>query len=225
MTNFILKLITSLLLALALFSCGGGGSQSESLLLAPEVAMSAPYAIVPFTDTGGLAGTSTERLVFRVVFEDFFKCVPNGHAGVMLRASLEQIPSAQYRGVGVAFGRFGTDSYTTRNMPNLQPVAVVETWAVGASPDTFDAMLTPTLSPELHDWTPYYWTIDSTPTAAGNLIRYSIDGAFDSGPVLDINPAIDMTRRSLAFFNATPAGVETCPYTIRITDPTVTWTP
>jgi hypothetical protein len=193
-----------LLLAGLLASCGSGDFQDR------EIVLDQPSQIVYFEEQGG-------AITFDILFDDFFKCVPNGHAGVMLRAATEQIPLEQYRGVGVVFGRFGNDGYTTRNLPHLEPVAVVETWGLGIVGPEFDAILPHTVT-QLQDGILYKAAVASIKTTAGNYIRYSFNG-YDSGYVLDINPGVDMDRKEIVFFNATMPGVAICSYRIVITNP------
>jgi hypothetical protein len=225
MRPFKRALAALLLAAYALAGCGGG-SDSPETLLAPEVVLSGPYTIVPFEDTGKVPGSTSQELRFTVTFEDYFRCVPDGHVGVMLHADLSRIPTGQYRGVGWVAGRFGNSAWTTRKMPDLRPVAVVETWAVGDVGPEFDALLMPTLSPELQDWVPYEVTIRSYQAPQGNRIGYRMvgpEGLVVDTEVADSNPVVDLSQPALAFFNATGAGAEGCPYKVRFTRPTSTW--
>lgn len=182
--------LLAFVLAVLLSSCGGGSSATI-----PDVVLSEPSQIVTIPGGGRFSAT--------VTFEDAFRC-STGHAGVMLRADLSALPggpnAGHYRGHGVALGFGG-------------PVAVIETWAVGAVEPEFASILWQTASPPLQDWTPYPLLITSEPTAAGNVIRFRL-GDHDSGDVIDINPVIDMGGLAIALFN-TAGG--TCPYAIRFT--------
>jgi hypothetical protein len=190
-----------LLAAGLLTSCGGGGD-SESVIRLTRAGQSVVFQ--------GENRTGPITLKFGLQFVDYFRCVPNGHAGVMLRADLERIPTADYRGVGLAFGRFGNDSYTTRELPHLEPLAVLETW--GNPPD---AILAQSVHTGLKDGPVYPVTVTSRKTEAGNVIRYTL-GDFDSGDVLDVNPNVAMEATNVAFYDA--SGPALCPYEIRIID-------
>ncbi|MDB5975136.1 MAG: hypothetical protein JWR07_1896 [Nevskia sp.] len=211
--------------ACALGSCGGGSSSgtAESVtLLAPQVVLDHGGQIVQFPTTGRQPGQHTLAVRFRVVFEGFLGCEPDGHAGVMLRAKLDAIPSAQYRGHGLDFGRFHSSSFATRNLPDLLPIAVLETWSVGNEPPGFEPLLAASVSPALKDWTPYDVEIRSL--EAPNRLGYSIaNGApLQNVDLADSNPGIDMSLESIAFFDAAD-GVNLCPNAIRITNLTAVW--
>ena len=197
----------ALVALLALVGCGGGGDSSSHLAAAPEIVLARPGQIEILT---GKPGPVTLR--FGLLFENYFRCVRDGHAGVMLRADLARIPSGYYRGVGLAFGRFGNTTFTTRLLPHLEPIAVLETWT---GIDGYDSILSQSVSTGLRDGVVYPVTVTSTPP---NRIRYTF-GDFDSGDVIDANPVVDMSEASAAFYDA--SGPASCPYAIRIINPSV----
>jgi hypothetical protein len=207
-----------ILLVALLGSCGGGGSNSP----APEIALTTASQSVIIANTGKTLADHRMVVKFHIRFEDFFRCSP-GHAGFMLHAATENLPTAQYRGVGLVFGVFGNDSHTTRFLPNYQPVAVIETWAVGAEGPNFDPLLAQSVLPDLKDGPEYAVEIRSTPTAAGNAIGYTWDG--QSKDEIDINPVVNMDRQEMVIFNATDPGTATCPYAVHITGLTEEWSP
>ena len=213
----------ALILCLLLVSCGGGGSsvgqlQSAQFPLASEIVLDHAGQIVPFASTGRKPGQNTLTLRFQVVFEDFFKCVPDGHIGVMLRARLSAIQTAQYRGHGLIFGRFHNNSFSTRNLPDLQPIAVPETWSVGDEPPGFEPLLSVGVTPNLKDWTPLDVEVRSQQDP--NRIGYTLSPT--SVDLIDVNPSIDMAQEAIAFFDVADGKV-TCPYAVRITNPTAVW--
>ncbi len=195
--------------------------------LVQAISMTGP-AIKRIADAGRKPGDTVMRLAFTLRFENYVGCIPNGHAGVMLRATLPAIETGMYRGHGLVFGRFGTDSWTTRNLPNLIPVAVLQTWANGGVPETFEPLFIQSVSPALHDGIDYAIEITTAERPGYNTLGYLIrlpDGSplIDTGPIVDANPVIAMDRQAIVFFNATGSGAATCPYAIRIGAPTATW--
>lgn len=195
--------------------------------LVQAISMIGP-AIERIADVGREPGDTLMRLAFKLRFENYVACVPNGHAGVMLRADLPAIETGKYRGHGLIFGRFGTDSWATRNLPNLIPVAVLQTWANGGVPETFEPLFSQSVSPALHDGIDYSIEITTAERPGYNTLGYLIrlpDGSLliDTGPIIDVNPVIGTDLRSIVIFNATDAGAAKCPYAIRIDAPTATW--
>jgi hypothetical protein len=186
-----MRRILAALVAAFLCSCGGGSDPS------PPIVLDGPYQIIE--------RDVTHELRFTLTFDDFFRCVGNGHAGIMLHANTQGLKTGAYSGAGLVFGRFGTGHHNTRNMPNLQPVAVLETWTNGAE---VDPLHVESLSPELRDGVAYPGTLS---TVGG--LSYSL-GDYVS-PKVQLHPSIDLSLSNAAYFNASGPD-QACPYAIRI---------
>lgn len=198
------------------------------LKLADQIVLDDTNTIVTFADTGAAGlqnGPSTMTITYDFVSEDYFRCNPNGHWGLMERATLENIPTAQYRGSGILIGNVWSNGGSTAGVPNFRPFAMIESWGIGVVPDSFGFLMFQSASPQLADWVQYKMFVETKHTIV-NYVHYSIYRLdfvrsqyvliYDTGDVLDNNWGIDMTRQAAAFFNASTSSI--CPSRVRITN-------
>lgn len=151
-----------------------------------------------------------------------------GHMGFMLRATVANLSTAQYRGHGPIFG----SPWRPENNPNggfktaakNLPCGQLESWGVGVVPNDFEYLRKDSASPVMVDGR--YKLMTSSKRYNGEIYsRYAIsklnagsqyDPTFDTGDVLDNNWGIERANETLVIFDAAPGSEAAVPYSIRI---------
>lgn len=164
-----------------------------------------------------------------IEFDGYFAAFPSpaeGHMGFMLRSTIENLATGQYRGHGPIFGSV----WRPENNPGgvfpsaarALPCAQLESWGVGVVPPSFEYLRKGSGSPVLSD--ARFKLFASSKRYGGELYnRYAVsrlnsasqyDPPHDTGDVLDNNWGIDRNRETLTLFDA--AGAPKQPYAIRV---------
>ena len=158
--------------------------------------------IVQHADTGRKAGQMKHRLECDVSFEGFLGANTGdgkeGHLVIMTRATLANIPSGNFRGIGWIAGSLWQGGGAPFGIGDFTQRGCIEDWQNGAKPSEDWPFLKPqSVTPRLEDGHSYHVIFTSEPAPGGWITRLWF-GDFDSGPIPSDNINIDLSEQAVA---------------------------